>query len=248
MHQHDVGDGWVKRALLNPPACPPISMAGCGMHASARGYKQAQKTLPMKKHILTFCCIIVIRFVFGQTQASLHKPLVLQLDSIHTEDQTYRRMLMDSVTKYGWESKEIKELGKIIHERDSINLIKVKAILDKYGWLGTDVVGEQGNSTLFLVIQHSNLPTQEKYLPMMKEAVKNGKASGADLALLVDRIEMHNGRPQIYGSQINVKDGKYFIYQIIDEPNVNKRRAEVGLQPLEDYVKMWNIDYKLPAK
>jgi hypothetical protein len=98
------------------------------------------------------------------------------------------------------------------------------------------------------VIQHADLKTQEKYLPIIKEAVKNGKASGANLALLVDRIEMRNGRPQIYGSQITMKDGISVIYQIADEINVNKRRADVGLQPLEDYVRRWNIDYKLPTK
>ena len=80
----------------------------------------------------------------------------------------------------------------------------------------------------------------------MKDAVKKGNANGSDLALLIDRIEMFNGRPQVYGSQIQYIDGKYTIYKIIDEKNVNKRRSEVGLQPLEEYVKIWNIDYKLP--
>jgi len=172
-------------------------------------------------------------------EVNLDKALVAQLDSIHTEDQKYRMQIDEIDKKYGWESKEMKALWKIINEKDSINLIKVKFILDKYGWMGPDVVGQTGSSTLFLVIQHSDLKTQEKYLPMMKEAVQNKKASPSQLALLVDRIEMGNGRPQIYGSQLNTdKNGKTTLYKIIDEPNVNKRRSEVGLQPLENYVKM----------
>jgi hypothetical protein len=184
----------------------------------------------------------------NKAEANLNKPLVNKLDSIYADDQNYREMIADVENKYGHESKELSELWRTIKEKDSINLIKVEALLTKYGWLGPDEVGEVGNSTLFLVIQHSDLKTQEKYLPMMKEAVKNYKAKSFDLALLVDRVEMNNGRPQVYGSQITMKDGKYEIYKIIDEVNVNKRRAEVGLDPLEEYVKYWNIDYKLPAK
>ncbi|MBK5284318.1 MAG: hypothetical protein JJE25_02860 [Bacteroidia bacterium] len=181
-------------------------------------------------------------------EVNLNKPLAQELDSILVEDQKYR-MMSDSVAeKYGHESKEMQELWKTINEKDSINLIKVKEVLDKYGWLGADVAGQEGSEALFLVIQHSDLKTQEKYLPMIKEAVKNGKARGADLALLVDRIEMRNERPQIYGSQVVMQDGKNVIYKIIDEVNVNKRRAEVGLQPLEDYARYFNIDYKLPEK
>jgi len=38
------------------------------------------------------------------------------------------------------------------------------------------------------------------------------------------------------------------VAPIEDEPNVNKRRASVGLEPLEDYARHWDIEYKLPAK
>ncbi len=189
-----------------------------------------------------------IKFNKDKAEANLNKPLVHQLDSIYVADQKYR-MMFDSVEKtYGDESKEMQDLGRIMHEKDSINLIKVKTILDKYGWLGADSIGEQGNTILFLVIQHADLKTQEKYLPMMKEAAKNKKLPTSSLALLIDRIEMRNGRPQIYGSQVSLKDGKYAPYLIIDEVNVNKRRAEVGLEPLEVYLKRFNIDYTLPTK
>lgn len=71
--------------------------------------------------------------------------------------------------------------------QDYINLIKIKALLNKYGWLGTDVVGQQGNTTLFLVIQHANLITQEKYLPVVQDAIGQGKADASALSLLEDR-------------------------------------------------------------
>ncbi len=152
--------------------------------------------------------------------------------------------------KYGYESQEMKDLWKTINEKDAINLIEITNTLDKYGWLGPDVIGDKGSAALFLVIQHVDKQTQEKYLPMMREAVKNGKAKGSDLALLEDRVALSQGKKQIYGSQIHRDNitGKYFLAPIEDEPNVNKRRAEVGLEPLEVYAKHWDIYYKLPEK
>jgi len=182
-----------------------------------------------------------------KAEANLNKPLVETLDSIYVEDQKYRQQIDGIKKKYGWESKEMKDHWKIINEKDSINLIKVKAILDKYGWLGTDVVGGQGNSTLFLVIQHSDQATQEKYLPMMREAVKKGKAEGSSLALLEDRVALRQGKKQIYGSQIgrDLETQLYYVSPLEDPDNVDKRRAEVGLQPLAEYVSHWQIKWDI---
>lgn len=146
-----------------------------------------------------------------KAEVNLNKPLVTELDSIYTEDQKYRLQIDEIEKKYGIESNEMKAHWKIINDKDSINLIKIKSLLDKYGWLGTDVIGEQGNSTLFLVIQHSDIATQEKYLPMMREAVKNGKSKGSELALLKDRVTLWKGKKQIYGSQIGRDNEQNFI-------------------------------------
>lgn len=178
-------------------------------------------------------------------EVNYNKPLIAILDSIYIEDQKYRSQINDINKKHGWKSKEMKSHWKIINEKDSINLIKVKQILDQYGWLGADVVSDQGNSTLFLVIQHSDLATQEKYLPMMREAVKNGKAAGSSLALLEDRVALRQGKKQIYGSQIgrDPETQEYFISPLEDPDNVDKRRSEVGLGPLSEYVNHWQIKW-----
>jgi hypothetical protein len=189
--------------------------------------------------------LVIIKENKEKSEANLNKPLVAILDSIYMDDQKYR-LQMDEVEKqYGWESKEMQELWGIIHVKDSLNLIKVKSILDQYGWLGPDVVGAQGNSTLFLVIQHSDQATQEKYLPMMREAVKNGRAQASSLALLEDRVALGQGRRQIYGSQIgrDPDTQQYYIRPLDDPDNVDKRRAEVGLSPLAEYVSIWNLTW-----
>ncbi|ROH87509.1 hypothetical protein EGI15_21045 [Chryseobacterium cucumeris] len=175
--------------------------------------------------------------------AAIDKPLQAELLAILDEDQKYRVQMSETQKKFGPNSKEINDLWKITNQKDSINLIKVKKILDEKGWVGKDKVGAQANSALFLVIQHSDLETQKKYLPMMKEAVTKGNASPGSLALLIDRIEIREGRKQIYGSQIgiNQSNNTYYILPLTDPDNVDKRRTEVGLDPISNYVKNWNL-------
>jgi hypothetical protein len=183
-------------------------------------------------------------------EAKFNMPLVHVLDSIYNNDQGSRQKLDLVDKKYGRDSEEMKALWNDIAHKDDIDLVKVENILNKYGWLGADVIGRRGNATLFLVIQHADMKDRDKYLPMMRKAVKSGKAEGSSLALMEDRSALEHGKKQIYGSQIgrDMKTGKYYIDPIEDEANVDKRRAAVGLEPLKDYVRQWSIDYKPPVK
>src|SRR5687768_14250010 len=151
------------------------------------------------KIILILCCLSFTCTSFAQ---HIHKDLMLQLDSIQVEDQKYRQMFDSVQVKYGLNSKEMNALVKAMNTADSVNLIKVRRILDEHGWLSQEQIGTQRNGTLFFVIQHSDLQTQEKYLPLMRQAVKEGKAQASQLALLEDRVALRQGKKQIYGSQI----------------------------------------------
>lgn len=178
-------------------------------------------------------------------EANYDKPLQAELLKILEEDQKYRNQIHDAQNKFAQDSKEMQDLWKITMQNDSINLLKIKKILDEKGWVGKEKVGAEANSAIFLVIQHSDLETQKKYLPMMKEAVAKGNANAGSLALLIDRIEIREGRKQIYGSQIGINPNTdaHYVLPLIDPDHVDKRRAEVGLGPISDYVKNWNLTW-----
>ena len=178
-------------------------------------------------------------------QDTTYSSVTQQLLKIDELDQRYRNQIDFIETKYGRESKELQVLFNDMHLADSMNLIQVESIIKKYGWLGYDKIGSQANTTLFMIIQHSDQLTQERYLPIMREAVKNGKAKAKSLALLEDRIALHQGKMQSYGSQIfwSKVNNRYFILPLADPDNVDKRRAEIGLQPLSKYVSNWNIKW-----
>lgn len=190
---------------------------------------------------------------FGQDQkikaSKEYKEIATLLDSIHRLDQQYREESQELQKTFAWESEEVQKLWQKIHRQDSINLMMVEAIIDKYGWLGPDEIGEKGNMSLFLVVQHADLATQEKYLPTLRAAVDHGKASASDWALMQDRVLMRKGEKQIYGSQM-VSDPYsegYQVYAMIDPDQVDERRAEVGLDPMSKYLKFWDMIWDVEA-
>jgi hypothetical protein len=180
-------------------------------------------------------------------EVNFDKPLAAKLDTIYEDDQGLRKQYKVIEKKYGRESEEMKTLWKNIAEKDSVNLIKIKKILDERGWLGKDIIGKKGNWTLFGVIQHSDIETQLKYLPMMRDAVKKGNANARSLALLEDRVALRQGKRQIYGSQIHTdkETNEKYVAPLIDPENVDIRRSEVGLGALSDYVSRWNITWDI---
>ncbi len=186
----------------------------------------------MGKMIFLLFCLISFK-TSGQTNNDLL--LQKELEEIYEEDQTIRKQTMNGGLT--------DSLRNAMSFKDSINLIRVKKILDTKGWIGKNRIGDKASRALFLVIQHSDLKTQEYYLPMMREAVSNGYASASSLALLEDRIEISNGRKQIYGSQIKCDKqmNECSLLPLFDADNVDKRRAAVGLPPLAEYLKQWDI-------
>lgn len=122
---------------------------------------------------------------------------------------------------------------------DGPNTDRLKEIVAEHGWPTRAEVGEDGRSAVFLIVQHADrdVAFQKEALGPMREAYEAGDASGSDLALLTDRVRVAEGRDQLYGSQIYMATGQPAVLRPIeDEENVDARRAEIGLSPLDGYL------------
>ena len=173
------------------------------------------------------------------------KDLVRQLEKIHQRDQLYRNRVKDIERRYGRQSVEAEQNVRSMARADAANLIEVAEILEDKGWPSADVVGLKGGTTIFMVLQHAPVDIQAQYLPMVRQAVSDGNLAAKHMALMEDRIHVHRTGKQIFGSQIGqAKDGRYFVYPIEDPENLARRRASVGLPPMEQYVKVWGIEWK----
>ncbi|MFC0516814.1 DUF6624 domain-containing protein [Mucilaginibacter angelicae] len=197
--------------------------------------------------LLLFQLLSIISFAqvttFTIDSSKLNRPLMAVLDTIYQLDQSVRINYLQA--KRNNERTDIVDsLQEVMHKTDRQNLIRVNAILTKYGWLGPQKVGITGSQALFLVIQHADLQTQQSYLPMIRLAEKNGGILSSNLAILEDRINMRTGKKQIYGSQgfTDRQTGKTYIYPITDPDHLDERRKAMGMPPMKDYAKNWDVE------
>jgi uncharacterized protein DUF6624 len=197
-------------------------------------------------HKLIILLSIILSFIVSNSQeqeisiTEMDSLIKNRLELILVKDQTLRLLLPSINEKFGVNSPEQKYFWSLIDQQDSINELEITKIIDDYGWLGVNKIGEKANQCIWLVIQHAPLKSQEKYLPHLKVSVEKGESDGWYLAFLEDRILMRKGEKQFYGSQAvyNKETGKSHIYQISDVDNVNIRRKKLGMESMEEYAEM----------
>lgn len=138
---------------------------------------------------------------------------------------------------------EVKAVFERMAKIDKDNLVWLKGVVEKHGWPGKSLVGSDGAWGAFLIAQHAvtDLEFMSKCLGLLKEAHKAGEAEGQQVALMTDRLLiLKEKKKQLYGTQLTTKDGKLVPQPIEDEANVDRRRKELGLPPLADYLKLVN--------
>jgi len=178
------------------------------------------------------------------------KELRTELERMMEEDQKFRTRVMSVEEKYGQNSKELAALWKEQTEIDDRLLKRLEEIIKQYGWPAKSLVGAEASLAAFLIIQHADYEYQKKYFPLIKEAMEKGEIEPGHVALLEDRILMREGKKQVYGSQLrrNEKTGKYEMWPVEDEENLDKRRLSVGLEPIAEYLKRFGVTYIPPRK
>jgi len=187
------------------------------------------------RYIIALCFILLLASnIQAQTtkaQSVANPTLRQELLQRVEQDQAIRNELI----KKGIEHPDESVLTRM-KAIDAANTERMRAIVRQYGWPGPELVGQDGTDGAFLLVQHANLAFQKEMLPLVEKSYKNGKLSGQSYALLLDRVLVGEGKPQVYGTQVKEWKGKEPVLQPIeDEANVDKRRAEVGLFPLSEY-------------
>ena len=175
--------------------------------------------------------------------------LMAEFNEIQRTDQEQRGYMREVQDKYGWDSPQMDSLWNIQTATDETNLARIEEVIEEYGYPGKSLVGANNMGTAFLVIQHSNQETQEKYLPLLKQAADDGEERWSSVALLIDRILLGQGNNQVYGSQINTdqETGEYFFGPIENPFQIDSIRNTVGLGPLQDYADHWDFKWD-PSK
>lgn len=185
-----------------------------------------------------------------------NKVLEVELLKMGADDQKYRGFIEAETIKMAETgtsaaSAELMAAVKSQGEIDHRNMARLEEIIKRHGWPAKSLVGAEAAKAAFLILQHSDLVRQEKYLPLLKKAAKKGEARPADVAMMEDRVLIRRGKKQLYGTQVRSgpeTGGKMVLEPIEDEERVDERRAAVGLMPLKEYLKHFGIEYKPPTR
>ncbi len=182
-----------------------------------------------------------------------------RLDSIAILDQRYRKLMQANSPE------ALKELGESMglteddykgdHSAmqatiDTANMAFVEKYFIEKGYPGKTIVGEESSLAAWYVLQH-NPDKIATYLPLIKKAAEDGELSMRSYAMMEDRYQMNEGKPQVYGTQGMSYDDERgsFIWPIENPETVNQRRTEAGYdQSIEDYAKLLfgeDFEYKV---
>lgn len=121
-----------------------------------------------------------------------------------------------------------------VHESNADLLAE---LISTYGWPTSEIAGPDGAEAAWLIVQHaiSRPDFQRACLTHLQEAADAGGAPPWQPAMLLDRIHMFEGIPQIYGTQFDWDEaGEMSPVPIQDPATVDDRRAKIGLPSLKE--------------
>ena len=167
-----------------------------------------------------------------------------EIQAMEASDQRLRPQLQGMAQQGKASTPEFRALAQEQQRLDQQNMARLDELLRTHGWprgVGAAAVA----AAAALVIQHAELPHQQRWLPEMREAVKHGELAPIPLAMLEDRVLLRQGQPQRYGSQV-VHDGRgrLYVHPIADAAGVDERRRTIGLGPLAAYAARMGASYE----
>lgn len=172
------------------------------------------------------------RQIDAARQARIDQPLRKELLARVEKDQAARQQAIEEGnTEQAW-------ARTVPVDRD--NTAWLKDVVAHKGWPTRSMVGLEASKAAFLIAQHATLDPafQEQVLMLMQAALERKEADPADYALLKDRVLLHQGKPQIYGTQFGRdRNGTMFLDRTQDLEGLDARRASMGLPPIAEYKK-----------
>lgn len=133
---------------------------------------------------------------------------------------------------------KLKAAHEQVRSTDKANREWLRAVVRKQGWPGRTLVGKDGAHAAWLLVQHADEDRrfQSDCLAAMTRMPK-GEVDGTDIAYLTDRVHLATGRKQVYGTQVESRDGKWQPRPVEDPEKLDARRRTVGLPPMAEYLR-----------
>jgi hypothetical protein len=178
---------------------------------------------------VTSCPSWFISFPTAKIELVVNEELRRELLAMREEDLSVREELLEAGQLGGPYVPRMEE----VHRK---NAARLRELIAQYGWPTEGIAGEDGAQAAWLIVQHSvgEPDFQRAVLGLMQALVAQGDTPAFHAAYLEDRIALHEGRPQRYGSQWvdDPRDGRTRPWKLAEPKRINELRASVGLAPL----------------
>ncbi|WP_019464308.1 DUF6624 domain-containing protein [Dyella japonica] len=157
--------------------------------------------------------------------------------------ELHRRVDRDQQARDAWVAAGLRvdsREAEATRQVDAANTAWFKGVFVHAGFPTPAQVGMQGVTDAWLLVQHADQDPafQSLVLDAMEPRVHDGSIRPSDYAMLVDRVRLSRGRPQLYGSQFAgdaAKPGEMHVSPVEDPAHLDERRASMGLMPMHDY-------------
>jgi hypothetical protein len=160
-------------------------------------------------------------------QSALNKLIELAAYDLQVRAELVKN---NELSKFGYHPRM-----KKVHED---NLVYLKEFLSKYGWPRPSQHGKEAFEAAWFIAIHAIDHKQQ-----MKEALKSikvlldeGEEVGYQYASIYDRIEIFEGRNQLYGTQLAPSKQGWYAFDLKDPDKVDDHRASIGLPTLAEKI------------
>ncbi|MDP9340916.1 MAG: hypothetical protein M3Q23_02160 [Actinomycetota bacterium] len=139
------------------------------------------------------------------------------------------------------------EQAERVERLDRHHTERLRELIDRFGWPGPEVAGVAGSQAAWLLVQHADHDPefQRRCLGLLEDAVARDEAEPRQVAFLTDRVRIHEGQLQRFGTQLRLEEGRLRPIPIEDPDGVDERRRSAGLGPLDDYLRDTERSYGL---
>jgi hypothetical protein len=151
----------------------------------------------------------------------------------------------DQAARNAWIAKrDDPAAGDAVKAIDRETSARMKQIVAEHGWPGKKLIGEDGASAAWLLVQHADAEPafQKQCLALIEPLIKTGDVEARHYAYLYDRVAVAEKRPQRWGTQF-AGDAPA---PIEDEAHVDERRKAIGLPTMAEYARMMRQTYNPP--
>ncbi|HYC87084.1 MAG TPA: DUF6624 domain-containing protein [Chryseosolibacter sp.] len=202
--------------------------------------------------------LLPLLFPIQRTCGQVNLKLSRQIDSLYAVDQNAQLQIKKALeAKVRFDS--IQKLQDIEQKIFSGHIPIIKEIIALHGYPSKNMVGKESFGHFFILIQHADADPefQSSILGILEKLAAQDEIEKKQYAYLYDRVQRNTGKMQLYGTQLSF-DSKGNLFDsndkiiiptdLADPENVDKRRNQMGLEPLEQYYQKALKELGRPSK